>query len=287
MGDQNVCAGTRQTLANKPYPDHVIYGELHNQMKRRFPYIIGIEARARRSSIIRSFRDSYRLLISRILYNYLINKLIISKIEVKYNTIFIVVNYFRYYIDTFKFIRDLDLDKGIDYKVIVVIDPFSILYPARNFKDIILDKYPSNDKLNYPYKETKLINLEKVNIDPISLNKEDKVLTRGENSRRITIDPNYRIEVLIKTNIDTVNPIKDIKLAISKGYYKPIKIPGELGLKLKKNTTSTCDRTDQGSGLKSTGFSARCLRLEICAHRKDPVANDPFLFLFPSLYLVF
>ena len=34
MGDQNVCGGTRQTLANKPYPDHVIYGELHNQMKR-------------------------------------------------------------------------------------------------------------------------------------------------------------------------------------------------------------------------------------------------------------
>jgi hypothetical protein len=33
IGDQNVCAGTRQTLANKPYPDHVIYGELHNQMK--------------------------------------------------------------------------------------------------------------------------------------------------------------------------------------------------------------------------------------------------------------
>ena len=34
IGDQNVCAGTRQTLANKPYPDHVIYGELYNQMKR-------------------------------------------------------------------------------------------------------------------------------------------------------------------------------------------------------------------------------------------------------------
>ena len=34
IGDQNVCAGTRQTLANKPYLDHVIYGELHNQIKR-------------------------------------------------------------------------------------------------------------------------------------------------------------------------------------------------------------------------------------------------------------
>jgi hypothetical protein len=30
IGDQNVCGGTRQTLANKPYPDHVIYGELYN-----------------------------------------------------------------------------------------------------------------------------------------------------------------------------------------------------------------------------------------------------------------
>ncbi|CAP95764.1 Pc21g08670 [Penicillium rubens Wisconsin 54-1255] len=53
-----------------------------------------------------------------------------------------------------------------------------------------------------PYKKTKLISLKKVNIDPISPNKEDKVLTRGETSRRITIDPNYKIEVLIKTNID-------------------------------------------------------------------------------------
>ena len=32
-GDRNVCGGTRQKLANKPYPDHVIYVELHNQMK--------------------------------------------------------------------------------------------------------------------------------------------------------------------------------------------------------------------------------------------------------------
>ncbi|CAP98326.1 Pc22g10380 [Penicillium rubens Wisconsin 54-1255] len=34
IGNQNVYGGTRQTLANKPYPDHVIYEELHNQMKR-------------------------------------------------------------------------------------------------------------------------------------------------------------------------------------------------------------------------------------------------------------
>ena len=34
IGDQNVCRGTRQTLVNKPYPDHVIYGELYNQIKR-------------------------------------------------------------------------------------------------------------------------------------------------------------------------------------------------------------------------------------------------------------
>ena len=34
IGNQNVYGGTRQTLANKPYPDHVIYGELYNQMKR-------------------------------------------------------------------------------------------------------------------------------------------------------------------------------------------------------------------------------------------------------------
>jgi hypothetical protein len=34
IGNQNVCGGTRQTLANKPYPDHVIYEGLHNQIKR-------------------------------------------------------------------------------------------------------------------------------------------------------------------------------------------------------------------------------------------------------------
>jgi hypothetical protein len=34
MGEQNVCGGTRLTLANKPYPDHVTYGVLHNQIKR-------------------------------------------------------------------------------------------------------------------------------------------------------------------------------------------------------------------------------------------------------------
>ena len=33
MGDRNVCGGTRQTLANKPYLDHVIYVELQNQIK--------------------------------------------------------------------------------------------------------------------------------------------------------------------------------------------------------------------------------------------------------------
>jgi hypothetical protein len=34
MGDQNVCGGTRLTLVNKPYPDHVIHGKLHDQIKR-------------------------------------------------------------------------------------------------------------------------------------------------------------------------------------------------------------------------------------------------------------